>query len=80
MHTTGIHVNVIYTNWHGRSTDFTLRMICKIGNTEGFAELQKILLVRKFTCTNKNGNYVKEISPFWSLAGLIPFASDTVTR
>ena len=29
MHTNSIHVNVIYSNWHGRSTDFTLRMICK---------------------------------------------------
>ena len=29
VHTTGIHENVIYTNCCGRSTDFTLRMICK---------------------------------------------------
>ena len=46
VHTTGIHVNVIYTNWHGRSTDFTLRMICKngtakIGNTEGLSDLKR---------------------------------------
>ena len=61
--TTGIHVNVIYTCWHGRPTDFTLTMISK--NREyrlRGSPISKALtiLVRKFTCTNKNGNFVKE--------------------
>ena len=53
MHTTGIHVNVIYTNWHGRSTDFTLRMICKAG-------LKRSYSYENLPVQTKNGNFVKE--------------------
>ena len=57
---TGIHVNVIYTCWHGRCTDFTIRMICRKKEYLRVRRSQKLLLVRKFSCTNKSGNFVKD--------------------
>ena len=46
---------------------------------EHFVHLTRIILHHNIPFLSATENSVF-ISPFWSLAGLIPFASDTVTR